>query len=232
MISFLLKVWNTFLDILFPKICLSCQKFIKENSLLCANCLKSISINNALACPTCFARLPDNKKICHFENNFLFGAASSYENSAIRELIHALKFKRIEKASVILSSFLIKYARLANLNLENFFVVPMPISKQRFRERGFNQSELIAKKFAAAFSLPLKNCLFRIKNSQPQSEIKSKELRMKNVSGCFQAENSVYNKNIILIDDVFTTGVTAREAVKTLRAAGASKIIVLVTAKA
>ncbi|MGB9608923.1 MAG: ComF family protein, partial [Minisyncoccia bacterium] len=121
------------------------------------------------------------------------------------------------------------------LNMQNFIVIPIPLSKQRLKTRGFNQSELIAKSFADFFKIPLKtDLLFRIKNSKPQSEIKDLNQRKLNVLNCFQIKNQelLKGKNIFLIDDVVTTGATIYEAVKVLKSAGAKKIIVLAISKA
>lgn len=118
---------------------------------------------------------------------------------------------------------------LAELELfENFgqpILVPIPISKSRLRERGYNQSELIAKNLSG-FVVETK-ILIKIKDTPRQARIENRQTRMQNVLGSFAVQNAelIQNRNIILIDDVATTGATLKEARKVLKNAGARKII-------
>ena len=116
-------------------------------------------------------------------------------------------------------------------NFNNAILVPIPLSPKRYRERGFNQAELICKKLIEIdqdenFRLE-ENVLIKIKNTEHQVRIQDRRARLKNLIGSFAVKNEalVKNKNIILIDDVTTTGATLNEARKTLKQAGARKII-------
>ena len=110
----------------------------------------------------------------------------------------------------------------------------MPLSKQRYRSRGFNQSELIAGYFAEAFGLSLKtNILMRTLNKKPQSETGNLLERKDNIHGCFSVmPAAAINKNIILVDDVTTSGTTFLEAAQVLKAGGARRIIALAVSQA
>jgi competence protein ComFC len=118
-------------------------------------------------------------------------------------------------------------------------LIPIPASrrsiKERGFERGFNQCELIGKEIAKLdegrnFEIAF-DALAKIKETPHQSKLKNKAERLKNLSGCFKAsEEKVSGRNIILIDDVITTGATMREAMKTLHEAGAKNIISLALA--
>lgn len=225
------------LDILFPKRCPGCLKLTNDDSNFCNSCLNKIEIFNHLFCACCGARLYQFKKICHLNEQFIWGAATQYAQP-IQNALHLLKFQFVERASKPLTYLLIKYFEnllvYHPLNLKKFIVVPVPISQKRLKIRGFNQSELIAQIFANYFKLNLtNNALIRIKHSKPQSEIKSFEERRLNVSDCFALKNNkeIENKNIILIDDVITSGSTVREAVKTLKSGNSKKIIVLAIAR-
>ena len=125
---------------------------------------------------------------------------------------------------------------IKNLKLEirNFVIVPIPLHPRRRRNRGFNQAKLLAESVAKNFNLPVFENLIRIKNNDPQMKIKGFEARIKNINGCFKIQNPEFiaGKNIILIDDVFTSGATMNEAVKILKSAGAKKTIALVASKA
>ncbi len=241
MFSFLSKVKNTILDILFPPICLNCQKHLDaKNKLICEECLALIKINNALFCPICRLRLAENKQICHhkFSYNYILAAAGNYDDSILQNLIHYFKYKSCKNLAPILGEILIKYLNSVNLNFNfsNFIVVPIPLHPKRERERGFNQSKLIAEIMANYLNLPLIDGLKRIKNNDPHAKIKGAEKRNKNIAGCFEIKNPeiimIEDKNIILIDDVFTSGATINESVKILKIGGVKKIITLVIAKA
>jgi len=226
-----------FLDILFPKRCISCLKLVKDDTIFCEDCLSKIRIFNSFFCPKCGARIPEFKKICHKEEKFILGAATDY-NDIVKQAIWRLKFKFIQKGAYPLANLLINYFK--NLNFgnkknKNFIVIPIPLSKKRFKERGFNQTELIAQIFADYFNFKLeKNVLYREKHSKPQSEIDNFNLRRQNVLNCFRVLNKdlIINKNIILIDDVTTSGATFKEAVKALNKSGAKFILALAITKA
>lgn len=229
---------NLLKNIIFPLRCPGCLKIMKNDLNFCDNCLKQIKIYDSLFCPQCWSRLPNLKKICHPEKKFILGAATDY-NYITEKAIHLLKFQFATCVVKPLTNLLIKYfEKIQKYNLMNFsdfIVIPIPISKQRLKIRGFNQSELIAQYFAKYFNLSFNNqILLRIKHSKPQSEINNIDQRKLNVLNCFEIKNKalVINKNIILIDDIVTTGSTLNEAVKTLKINGAKKIIALATCKA
>jgi len=225
-----------FLDIFFPPLCFSCRKFLlfeERKNFLCHSCFSSIKIHSSLFCPVCRSRITDNKKICHFENNFLLGSATDFENPIIRNLIHSLKFKKLSALSNPLSLFLSIYLKKLSLRLDQYIIIPIPLSKQREIKRGFNQSKLIAQKISQEFNIPLFDILKKIKNSKPQAETKNSTERIENIKDCFILKNKeiIKNKNILLIDDVYTTGSTAREAIRILKIFKVNKIIVLTIAK-
>lgn len=247
MFPFLIKTKEIVFDILFPTICLNCHKTLTnaENDadlrgkFICEQCLNLIKLNNALFCPVCRARLAENKKICHHKKSsyHFLAAAGNYDDPVLQNLIHYFKYKKFENLAPILGKILIKY--LSNLSLsmvksQKSVVVPIPLHPGRERERGFNQAKLLAEITARHFNLPLVDGLKRIKNNEPQVKMKNFEKRIKNISGCFAIKNpeTIQGKNIILIDDVFTSGATMNEAVKILKKNNAGKIIALVLAKA
>lgn len=226
--------FNFFIDALFPKKCLKCGAQIKDG-LICEKCFTNININNSFFCGKCKARLNMQQKICHKDFPYILGAASSYNDETVKMLIHYLKFKGIRDAGKPIAEILIKYISNMNINLENYIVIPVPLSKKRERERGFNQSEIISKIFCENFKLHLENkSLFRNRHAPPQSSIKDGKKRKINVKGCFSIQNieNIKNKNIILIDDVTTSGATFYEATIALKSAGAKKIIALAGAMA
>lgn len=238
MFLFLIKAKNLALDILFPPLCLNCQKSVDDrNKLICEKCLSLIKFNNTLFCPVCRARLPENKKICHYDSQYLLAAAGNYDDTVLQNLIHCFKYKYLKGLAPVLGEITLKYLGILNLtslNLKSFIVVPIPLHPKKERQRGFNQAKLIAEFLAQELNLELIEPLKRVKNTEQQAKLKDQDERIKNINGCFEIKNpeQIGHKNILLIDDVFTSGATINEAVKILKANGASKIITLVLAKA
>lgn len=232
------KIKNLILDILFPPICLNCQKTLEDkNRLICQPCLSLVKLNNTLFCPVCRARLAESKRICHYDSPYLLAAAGNYDDPVLQNLIHCFKYKYFKNLAPILAEVLIKY--LSNLSLsmvksQKSVVVFIPLHPRRERQRGFNQAKLIAEIVARRFNLALVDALKRVKDTKSQAKMKETEKRIENVSGCFAIKNPemIQGKNIILIDDVFTSGATMNEAVKILKKNGAKRIIALVLAKA
>ena len=226
---------DRFLDLVFPPSCLSCRRRTKSNEVVCGNCLAAIPLNRTLFCGKCGARLAEGRKICHRDFPYVLGAATCYSNAAVKNLIHALKFKYVRGAAKPLGDLLAGYAEALPLRLEKFTVIPLPLHARRLRERGFNQSELIAGFFAKRLDLPLETeWLERAKHAKPQSETKNLAERKENIRGSFVVKNTtnVSGKNIILVDDVTTSGATFYEAALVLKSAGARKIIALAAARA
>ena len=239
MFSLLTKIWRLVLDILFPNICFSCRRFLKDDEkVLCAACSRELIIASALSCPVCSARLPVSPipprlNYCHPAAGFRLGAALSYRTPAVRSLIHALKFGRLTPAGELLGKCLASYAEGLGLLFQNYVIVPIPLSASRRRARGFNQAELLASILARRLNLPLKYLLIRTRHTHPQAELK-RAAREHNIAGCFAIRfpEAVKKQNIILVDDVYTSGSTIREAVQTLKTAGSGTITVLVAARA
>lgn len=121
-------------------------------------------------------------------------------------------------------------------NHNKAILVPIPLSKKRLRERGFNQSEILAEELSYRnqgrnFTVET-SVLYRTKDTGSQALIKDRETRMNNVKGCFAVsnKNKILGKNIILIDDITTTGATLEEARKVLVDNGARRVIAVTVA--
>lgn len=239
------KLKNIFYDCLYPIFCLNCGRFISNENkhYLCSECFKTIPIYSSLFCPICSKRISIFKKCHHSDKqsylDFL-GCASDYENELIKNLIYEFKYNFVKEIKFTLGDLLINYwLKISlgfNINYSKFCVIPIPLNSKRYNWRGFNQSEELAKVFSNYFDLPLlDNILMRKKNTYPQAKL-VKEERILNVKNAFQLKNDrapflIQNKNIILIDDVFTSGATLQEAAKVLKKNGAKRVIGLVIAK-
>lgn len=240
-----------FLDLIFPPVCLACSSYLKapkgQDRRLCEDCFQKIAVKDALTCPVCSRRLPiiQNKfparPPCHKASPFVLASAASYENPVVRGLIRTLKYGFVRPAFFQLrDSVLYPYFRMSGISriiTKECLIVPIPLHPKKERGRGFNQSLLIAealRDFLGDSSPLISRILVRVKNTKAQAEIKDSEKRKENVRNCFAVKNpsEIKGKNIILIDDVFTSGATANEAVRTLKVAGAKRVLVFVLAKA
>jgi len=232
------KLKNIILDILFPPICLSCKNLLLEvesKDKICKKCLESIQTYSSFFCPKCKSRIPDEHKSCHKEIKFLLAPVTDYQNSTVKNLIWFLKYHKWQSIIKIIKPVIESYLDILNYDFKNFIVIPIPLHPDRIKERGFNQSELIAKIFVnkTGASLSMNN-LMRVKATKNQAELKNINERIANIENCFALSNpkEVENKDIVLVDDVFTSGSTMSEAVKILKQVGAKKIIAFVFAKA
>ena len=241
--SYLTHLKEIALEILFPELCAGCAiKLTSEckESGLCAECFAKIDIKSAFTCGECGARLPaqaglpKGKKTCHPRVPFLLAAATGYDNELTKKFIHELKYGKKTAFARPLASLIAKHCSKLNINLSEWELVPIPLHPSRERERGFNQSQIIAEFLAAQTpaKLSAQKILIRAKHTLPQAELGKKE-RLENMKDSFAIfENAHIPPNIILVDDVSTSGATMREAAETLKNAGAKKIIGAVAAKA
>lgn len=229
------------LDLLFPPVCLVCRKRIdtsEDKHFLCIPCLQKIKLNNTAFCPVCSRRLPENKKTCHRDSSFVLAAAGFYGDEILDPLIALLKYQKIRQAAIplgeILSRYLKELSKNYELELKDFLIIPIPLYRQKEKQRGFNQSYMLASQLSKNTGLPTtNNILKRIKNTASQVELKDREKREINIKNCFVVEKPelLFQKNVIILDDVFTTGATMKEAVSVIKKAGVKKVIGLVIAK-
>jgi len=140
-----------------------------------------------------------------------------YEN-LIRSQILALKFQEKPYVYKTIAYFLKKMQKsFENLKMYDIIII-VPISKQRKKERGYNQTYLIAKEISKIINVPIaKNILYKLKHTVPQSTL-NKEQRGENVKGVYNINDytKILNKNILLIDDIYTTGNTINECANIL----------------
>ena len=211
------------LNLIYPQICGMCGK-INKNSL-CKKCeielkkqVENQIINNG-------EEIQDK-----YFNELMY--IFKYEGQ-IRKLILDYKFNEKSYLYLTFVNFLLKNKKIFE-NIKNYdTIIPVPISKKRKKTRGYNQSLLIARKIAELTDLELmNNCLVKTKNIIEQSKL-NKEDRIQNIQGVYELKSKqlIENKNILLIDDIYTTGSTVNECSKILKQGNPKKIGILVLAK-
>ena len=156
-------------------------------------------------------------------------AAARYEGP-LRDSVHALKFEARRTLAQPLADLIVEQCG-AGLAADVDALVPVPLSRARERERGFNQAHLIAEHLAARLGRRVEaGWLTRVRPTASQSDLGAEERRV-NVRGAFVAAARVAGRHVVLVDDVLTTGATAAECVRALRAAGARVVGVLSVAR-
>ena len=163
---------------------------------------------------------------------YAFFSSFPYSNPTVKNLIRKLKYGRVNKIAVMLGDELSDYFLKMSLKIPaDSVIVPIPLHKNRLRERGFNQSEAIAKSLSEKLKIPVLAALKKIKITPDQTELSGAE-RRQNLKGVFSVINPerIKSKNIILVDDVKTTGSTLEEAARTLKKTGAKRIFALTIA--
>jgi ComF family protein len=220
--------------ILFPPRCLACDATLGAG-IICEPCFEKIPRFKTLFCAECSARMPGMRKTCHRDTPYILGPACPYDDPTAKLLIRQLKFHDVRQAAEPLAGLLARYLADIAINTSEFILIPMPLSRRRRNERGFNQAEEIARRLAERLPLNIRNdILARSRHAKPQTETTNAAERQRNILGCFSVvrPDAVFRKDIIILDDVTTSGATLGEAARTLKAAGARTIIGLAAAKA
>ncbi len=212
------KLLNFWLDFIWPQFCLDCGK---EGKICCDVCFKILEL------------LPPDTKPWDKENNFSFNACYvclDYDNNLVKKLIKYYKYNYLENLADFLTNILARQARKLHLPA-NTIITNIPLHKHKRKQRGFDQTEILAKKLAKQLNLEYQPLLKRVKKTKIQAQL-SKQDRLKNIQGAFVLKKQISTTNtILLLDDIATTGATLNQASTILKQAGFSNIICLVLAK-
>lgn len=239
------KFKNFIQELLFPKFCLGCQK---EGTFLCEDCRALLDICQFNYC-LCEAH-GNPKRILPSKECLDILKCQNCQKSNLSGLLFSLPYKDMG-VSGLLTKKLIKHFKyppylkslspiLANILLEHFFLtkkntnafwensvlIPIPLHIKKLRERGYNQSEELAKQLSEVLRVPVLNdVLIKIKNTPSQAKL-NKEERQKNLQGAFVTKNAsaIAKHKVFLVDDVYTTGATMEECAKILLSAKAKEV--------
>lgn len=218
----LATIFNDILSLIYPKRCIGCNEILnvtsKEN--FCNNCLPQFKIKEVRRCKICGRIIYHNGncRACN-SNNFYFAKGYSvFEyKGAVRDSIRIFKYRGLFSNGKVIGKIMADYA-IDNIKLEYDYVTAVPLHPKRYRSRGYNQSEILAKIVAKAMNIKYCRLLERHINTNPQNSLNKKE-RLENIKGAFRLKNgvNVENKKILIIDDIFTTGSTINECCKVLK---------------
>jgi ComF family protein len=230
---------------LYPDDCRICDQPLKELSRVpvCRACLnKPEPLAAEYFCVQCrspfLSRFPlDEQGRCALCRRGLRGFDAAYSfgfyEAELRQLIHLFKYGRVRTLAAPLGRLL---ARALPREQSFDVIIPMPLYWRKRWQRGFNQSELLAREIGRRTNTPVKNALRRVRNTAAQAGLTSAKRRV-NVSGAFQARkraavDAINGRRVLLIDDVMTTGATAASCARALLRAGARQVTLLTLARA
>jgi len=231
------RLLNIILSLIYKEKCVICKKEIRKNSsclktdkILCKNCLKTVEILSGFP---------------HTKFNGVEIYSTSFYEGTMKDLILKLKFNHKKDIAKVLAYFLFKYFYKLKAYkkecgdfsfLENIVAVPVPTNKSNIKRRGYNNVYEIVREFAALSKVSYsKNILLKIKNTKPQYKLGPKK-RAENVSGSFSINLKEYKrfkgKTVLIIDDIYTTGATLNEVIKTFKKEEVNNIFCITLSKA
>ncbi|MCK5096264.1 MAG: ComF family protein [Candidatus Pacebacteria bacterium] len=211
----LLKILKSkVIDLLFVPTCIGCNK---TGEIFCSVCLQNIS-----------PKLQESS-----ENIF---SVFKYSHPTIRKALWNLKYKNNRDLAQILAQQVYDVILEEILIQERFYgftkpvMIPIPMYKKHKRRRGYNHAELLCKELSFIDSLSFNtvyDVLYKHRDTPRQATLKNKKERLQNLQGCFAIKHSekILGRNVILIDDITTTGTTLKEATRVLKKAGVKKVI-------
>lgn len=226
--AYLKTSYKTVKDYLFPVFCLSCEE---EGEWVCDLCRRFLQISPQLFCPVCHVEskrgMVCTECVGSSELSSHIAMMKYVEDALVGKLLHVFKYQYAEDVSGVLHEIVQTFIQDQSGTFTDIdLIVPVPLHKKRFAERGFNQAASIANMLAIELDTPIASTmLIRSRHTPHQAQLKREE-RFKNVAQAFSLSKgaSVEEKRILLVDDVYTTGATMQACAEVLKQAGARDV--------
>lgn len=213
-------------SLVYPRVCHGCgNTLFKHEATICNLCYVSLPKTN-------FHLLPDNpvKKIFNgradvrFAGSFLLFS----KKGSVQKMLHALKYRSKPEVGYILGKWYGQELKKNQTFADCQVIIPVPLHKKRLRKRGYNQSEYIAKGLSDELNIPVVNGVLLKKHFTETQTFKSREERWQNTMDSFEVKHPelIAGKNILLVDDVITTGATTEACIFQLNKAEGGAISV------
>lgn len=216
------------------------MNFFDEGKTICVCCQERVCNNDIQVicgdigvCKICSTKLMPVAKDSPFEGtpDVDYVLSAYYYNKAIKRLTHRYKFSCENMIGNLFAAMLYERIKEVPVFSDFDFIVAMPLSRKRLKERSFNQAEVIAQRLSEYMGIPHISCVFRSKHTLAQSTLRAHE-RVKNIANAFVADKTkVRGKRILLVDDIFTTGSTMNSCAKELKENGALSVVGITFAK-
>lgn len=220
--------------------CICCGSMIDGTRLysLCDKCIKKLHWINGRTCEKCGKALPDTYRgrLCYdcmiYSHCFEKGYSCLTYGLHERELLFDFKYNGKGYLADKFADIL--YDRISCENVQADVIIPVPVSGKRLRKRGYNQSELMAKRLSGKWGVPVEDAALLRRKETPQLRGLAPVQREAALEGAFSVSNSgkrkIEGKRIVLLDDIYTTGATADACSKALTEAGAGEVLLLTLA--
>lgn len=225
------QIAGAFLSFVFPPVCANCRKV---GEVFCFECVAAVAWMQEPICQKC-GRLYKTNRICSICADRPLSLqqirAAVLFADPVQSMIHKLKYESMFGLAEPLAALMVEAWPQWETAVD--LIIPIPLHAERHKKRGYNQSELLARHFGQSLGLPMNtSALQRVRQTKPQVGLNISE-RQQNVQAAFCAEDeAIAGKNILLIDDVCTTGATLSAAADTLLLAGASTVSAYCLARA
>ncbi len=223
-----MKIVDAFLDLLYPPKCIVCDEPIYSEGYCerCADKIRPIDEECCFYCGIPLKHCECDRFVYHFDGvSGLF-----YNEDFAQEAVYKFKFKGIFSCVNTFADAMAERCA-KNFGLENIDIITcVPATKKSMRKRGFNQSELLAKRIANNLGIEFEPYLLIKKESViTQHSIEKVDDRFKNIRNGFSSSKRIPHKNILLVDDIKTTGASLDECARQLKFAGAEKVFCATT---
>lgn len=229
------QIKDFFVELLYPKRMKCCICGRESREAVCSTCLASLEFIEGRVCLKCGKGLEDKYEKhlcpdCQGEQKQFEMAISCFQYEDMgKNIIHKLKYEGCKDVAKLLGRLMKE--KLQDEGLAVDAVVPVPIHPHKELSRGYNQACLMAEELAVAMNLPVWDCLERTKQTKEQFKL-DKHQRIQNVHNAFRAK-MLYNveySQVVLVDDIYTTGSTADECSRVLKQMGVRRIYVMTAA--
>ena len=212
------KLRDSFLELLYPTRCCFCHRLSGKGKPVCKFCREK------------YPDVPHEQQEQRLRDGTKCYSPFYYAGDVRRSLLR-YKFENLSGYGAIYGEFLLKCLDENEISCDS--ITWVPLSRARLRRRGYDQARLLAEVIAKEKGIPCEAFLKKIRNNPAQSGSGGYEARRVNAAGayCSQQEDKLAGKNILLVDDIVTTGATAMECARTLRKAGAKRVTVLTVAR-
>ncbi len=221
------KFFRPLLHLVYPNVCLTCQSLLQpDETYICNNCQNSFDAfllpneSTEVMLASLYKLSPNQTVIDDALSLYRF-----YKKGKLQSLIHAIKYDGLSKLALEQGRRLGEAVLREKPHSKFDCIVPMPLHKLRRIERGYNQSERLAKGISEVIDVPVKELVARIRYTSTQTGF-TLEGRKRNIKDAFECAVLLNGEHVLLIDDVFTTGSTLMECAKTLKQNGAGKITI------
>jgi ComF family protein len=216
-------VFTSLFDFFLPRFCPSCNKKLLGNEIVvCPDCLSKIKIAEEERIESEYSRkFASNGAISGFTSLYVFE-----KDKELQHIIHSLKYSNKFLTGKFLGYVLSSHLKYKISEWKIDFIIPIPLHHLKKAERGYNQSFYIAKGLGKGLNIPVKEGFIKRKRFTESQTTMTLNERQKNIEGAFKGKRNLNleGKNILLVDDVITTGSTVLECGKVLLQAGANKV--------